>query len=612
MVLEGKSELSIPSLRGNPFDGRPIESSRVNEIVGRDELLSSWAELIRSGSPRMLLLIGDKGSGKTSVINAVSTTTSISTVCQYWPEDDQLIKVLHEISVSLEGFEISSTVHQISESLVNSLESKSGPLPVIALDFPSNVDMGEFLPRIMPIMQRLRAFIIVSLTPSQFSSLDSDILDIFDFPVHLNGLEKNKIQSLVDKRVMKKAKQRWLLSPKVLQLLYEKTLGNPRSLVNTLQNLVDEYRGVGAFGSLDKLLGWENQNNVNFEKEKEIIAESENIIISEEDNNYDHNEEILDEEDEKTQIQEIEILEKVSTENNDFTLINWSEDFEKIIENEDVPVPSNKSFEAENLNSEIENKFEDSWKEEEMPKVPSENSNKGNFGAFGAMIARSRELPVNDHNSEKTFHEEYIDASVDVAEENLMKNNNFSEDIKPTNELNILKNNDAYNDKLVVDTEGEVWTVDQENEQTLPSKPFLKDSIAPDEKFIEETIIDEPIFEQIIIEEPLIEPNIDNNDNDVDLKSNKTTIILSPKWDADNSFDLDYASQLSDTESIIISKAMEREISPSDSELQALLQVGRPRLSQIYNSLNKAGILSVRKKGRSRFFKISESAKSYF
>ena len=437
-------------------------------------------------------------------------------------------------------------------------------------------------------------------------------MDIFDFPVRLNGLETNNIQSLVDKRVMKKAKQRWLLSPKVLQLLYEKTLGNPRSLVNTLQNLVDEHRGVGAFGSLDKLIGWENQNNVNFEKEKEVIVESENIIISDEDNNYDHNGEILDEEDEKTQIQEIEILEKVSTDNNDFTLINWSEDFEKIMENEDNQVSPEKSFEAENLNSEVENKFEDSWKEEEISKDPSEKSNKGNFGAFGAMLARSRELPVNDHNSEKTFHEEYIVAGVDFVEENSMKNNALSEDIKPTNGLNNLKNNDIYNDKLVVDTEGEVWTVDQENEQTLPSNPFLKDSIAADEKIIEETIIDEPIFEQIIIEESLIEPNIDNDDNDVDLKSNKTKIILSPKWDADNSFDLDYASQLSDTEGIIISKAMEREISPSDSELQALLQVGRPRLSQIYNSLNKAGILSVRKKGRSRFFKISESAKSYF
>ena len=105
MVLEGKSELSIPSLRGNPFDGRPIESSRVDEIIGRDNLLSSWAELIRSGSPRMILLVGEKGSGKTSVINAVSTTTPTSIVCQYWPEENQLVKVLHECSM-IQIFEV--------------------------------------------------------------------------------------------------------------------------------------------------------------------------------------------------------------------------------------------------------------------------------------------------------------------------------------------------------------------------------------------------------------------------------------------------------------------------------------------------------------------------
>ncbi|MGB1495223.1 MAG: hypothetical protein ACPG8U_01855, partial [Candidatus Thalassarchaeaceae archaeon] len=282
MVLEGKYELSIPSLRGNPFDGRPIESSRVNEIVGRDNILSSWAELIRSGSPRMLLLVGEKGSGKTSVINAVSTTTPTSIVCQYWPEENQLIKVLHEISVSLVGFEIPSTVHQISELLIRSLESKSGPLPLIALDFPSNVNMSQFLPRIMPILQRLRAFVIVSLTPSQFSNLETDILDVFDSPVHLSGLEKSNIQSLVDKRVQKKAKQRWMLSEKILRLLYNNTSGNPRELINILQNLVDEHRGVGATGSLEKLLGWNHQDNIQKDnrKEEDIFIENDHIVTS--------------------------------------------------------------------------------------------------------------------------------------------------------------------------------------------------------------------------------------------------------------------------------------------------------------------------------------------
>ena len=54
--------------------------------------------------------------------------------------------------------------------------------------------------------------------------------------------------------------------------------------------------------------------------------------------------------------------------------------------------------------------------------------------------------------------------------------------------------------------------------------------------------------------------------------------------------------------------AEHREISPSDPEIQARLEVGRPRLSQLYNSLYKSGILSVRKKGRTRFFKLTENA----
>ena len=130
---------------------------------------------------------------------------------------------------------------------------------------------------------------------------------------------------------------------------------------------------------------------------------------------------------------------------------------------------------------------------------------------------------------------------------------------------------------------------------------------------LQESVLDQSIFETIT---PKNRPVLSNFNDEVEYAEEnspiESKITLSPKWDHDEPFNSEYASNLSDTEIIIISKAIEREISPSDSELQALLQVGRPRLSQIYNGLNKAGILSVRKKGRSRFFRISESAKSYF
>ncbi len=634
MVLEGKSELSIPSLRGNPFDGRPIESSRVDEIIGRDNLLSSWAELIRSGSPRMILLVGEKGSGKTSIINAVSTTTPTSIVCQYWPEENQLIKVLHEISVSLEGFEIPSTVHQISELLITSLESKSGPLPLIALDFPSNVNMNKFLPRIIPILQRLRAFVIVSLTPSQFSNLEIDILDVFDSPVHLNGLEKSNIQSLVDKRVRKKAKQRWLLSEKILSLLYDNTSGNPRELINILQNLVDEHRGVGAIGSLEKLLGWKYQDNI---QEEDILIEDNNIVTpdeinghsnlqemdektpvknkniatSDEINNHFNLQEIEEdkEENDKSYIQEVEVLEKISTENDDFTLINWSEGLEEI-EFEDETVET-----EEDKNSNLRDYSVNIWEEKEhISQEFSENPNKDDFGAFGGMISRSRETPKKYSELDEIVNEEYIDASINAVEENIVRDTLTFQEVKDNNKYYEQRKIDNYDDKLVFDTEGEVWTVDKKNEQTLPKKSYSDEGMSSQDSILQEPVFDESMFETINPDSRPIESNFNDEVEYVDEKSSliKPKIILSPKWDDDEPFNSEYASHLSDTEIIIVSKAIEREISPSDSELQALLQVGRPRLSQIYNGLNKAGILSVRKKGRSRFFRISESAKSYF
>ena len=634
MVLEGNSRLSIPSLRGNPFDGRPIEPSRVDEIVGRDNLLSSWAELIRSGSPRMILLVGEKGSGKTSVINAVSTTTPTSIVCQYWPEENQLIKVLHEISVSLEGFEIPSTVHQISELLIASLESKSGPLPLVALDFPSNVNMNKFLPRIVPILQRLRAFVIVSLTPSQFSNLEKDILHNFDSPVHLNDLDKSNIQSLIDKRVRKKAKQRWLLSEKILSLLYDYTSGNPRELINILQNLVDEHRGVGAIGSLEKLLRWKFQDGV---KEEDALIGDDNIdssyeinghlnlqeidektpvkgkntATSDEINNYFNLQEMEEdtEEKDKSYIEEVEVLEKISTENDDFTLINWSEDFEEI-EFGDETLET-----EEDKNSNLRDYSGNIWKEKvQISQEFSENPNKDDFGAFGGMISRSREMPKKYSELDEMYNEEYIDASIDAVEENIVSDTSISQEVKDINNYYEQRKIDNYDGKLVFDTEGEVWTVDKKNEQTLPKKSHSNEIMTSQDSILQETVFDQTIFETKTPENRLIESNFNDEVEYIDEKSSpiKSKIALSPKWDDDEPFNSEYASHLSDTEIIVVSKAIEREISPSDSELQALLQVGRPRLSQIYNGLNKAGILSVRKKGRSRFFRISESAKSYF
>jgi hypothetical protein len=74
--------------------------------------------------------------------------------------------------------------------------------------------------------------------------------------------------------------------------------------------------------------------------------------------------------------------------------------------------------------------------------------------------------------------------------------------------------------------------------------------------------------------------------------------------------DVNTLRNLSKVESIVVEVASERSFSPSDSRLQDRLDVKRPRLSQICNHLQRAGILEVRQEGRSRKFSLTNDARA--
>ena len=67
--------LGIPALRENPFHGRPLESGKSNLLVGREELSASWSRFLKQRNPRMVLLIGENGSGRTSLMRCLAEET---------------------------------------------------------------------------------------------------------------------------------------------------------------------------------------------------------------------------------------------------------------------------------------------------------------------------------------------------------------------------------------------------------------------------------------------------------------------------------------------------------------------------------------------------------
>ena len=147
----------------------------------------------------------------------------------------------------------------------------------------------------------------------------------------------------------------------------------------------------------------------------------------------------------------------------------------------------------------------------------------------------------------------------------------------------------SFEEKQVLFSEGELWTVDSDLEETLPE------------------ISSEPDFEpEEIIEEPEMVENIEDSPQITKLET--PFVVRGPAWESKEIVDQNHLGSMSDAERLVVSVASAREISPSDAEIQARLEVGRPRLSQIYNSLHKSGILAVRKEGRSRLFKLSDGA----
>ena len=114
-------------------------------------------------------------------------------------------------------------------------------------------------------------------------------------------------------------------------------------------------------------------------------------------------------------------------------------------------------------------------------------SNNVNFGAFGAMIARSRDLSENNNLLGKIFNEEYIDASAFEINDKSSQSKYPKLEENKINNIPIKKENyNLHVDKLVADTQGEVWTVDQENEKSLPINPLSKKIINTSENISEQ------------------------------------------------------------------------------------------------------------------------------
>ena len=582
MIAEAVSLLDLPPLRGNPFELRPIESARAQDIVGRDSLMTRLREHIISESPRMVLLVGEGGSGRTSLVNALSSQVSKKFIGYIWFQDEPVNSVITEIAVHFAGYDVPPSTGQMCERLIDTLEQGSGPLPLIALDYPSNAPMNDFLARMTPLLQRLRALVLVTLTPAQFSSLDDEVLEAFDPPEHLEGLSEGQIQSLANNLVRRKARERWIINPTLLAAIHDNTGGNPREVVRKCRELVDERRGVGSEGTLERLVGWQRiVQEEEGDSDDAPAPEPESVPVGEptdgdEDWDVEPNDLWEDEPEPESESQSDEF--------------DWDEEIpepDEIWDDEPGPEPTPSEENQETLDSFL-------FTEEGAEPVVQPRRVGGLSGLADRSQRTSAAMPEGPDETPITVAENrpQLTPAPIKPPPRPVPEPAFVTDARPDTTV------PPTHDEPVMAAEGALWTVDPSLGSSLPDLDAeLKTS--PEPVFdIEHAPVPPAAAPEPVFEEP--EP--------ASPSPPMIPISLGPAWDVDEPLNRARAATVSDTERTVLAAAQEREVSPSDPELQALLEVGRTRLSQIFNGLRKAGLLSVRKQGRTRLFKLSRAA----
>ena len=588
MISEAVSMLDLPPLRGNPFDHRPIEPSRAQDLVGRDSLMIRLREYIISESPRNILLVGESGSGRTSMVNALSSQVRNKFVSQFWPETDPVNSILNELSVHFAGYETPRTTSRMCETLVEILDKETGPLPLIALDYPTSTPLNELLTRITPLLQRLRALVIVTATPLQLKSLDESVAEAYDIE-QLDDFSKQDVQKLADNLIRRKARERWIINTQLMGAMMERTGGHPRDVVKLCRDLLDERRGNGSEGTLERLMSWSGR-----------IDDVPEVSF-----------EIKNEPEESVQVSEIAEIEKFREEDREFVEDSdeWDVEpddmWEDEIEPENEPVWDETIPEIEEVRPEQEPPEPPNPPEEgqgtldsyvEIIDATEEQSRTPVTGAFGGLLNRTvitgDEMPKEPDGKPVTVANPEPKPFVPSTSTTVVQDQNPSFQSQAIPDTSITPAEEVS----VMSDEGSLWTADpslgtvpEVSEQTVPEKTLFDLDQTPE--FVE----NEPEPEMPIA--PLTPPVIPQNH-----------VQFGPTWEPDEPFDRSRFTYISDNERTILEAASGREVSPSDAELQAVLEVGRTRLSQIFNGLRRAGLLSVRKQGRTRLFKLSDIA----
>nr|AIE93370.1 hypothetical protein [uncultured marine group II/III euryarchaeote AD1000_34_D01] len=687
-------------------------------MVGRNDVFSALGNSIRFFSPKVVALVGERGSGRTSVVESLGGITN-QTHTVFWPTSEVVPTILNQLYCDLMGdFETPPILSALIHTLQEELGGRSDLLPLIVIDAPyvHGPELSDVVSSLMPVLTKLRALTVITMTPGQLAAFPEELLAEMDVTEPLSHLDRGQMAELIGKRVHKASRSAWTAPGPLLDMVMKQTSGHVGRAMRLLRDLVDHSRGMPVT----------NQRNLDLS-----VTYSERGRTKVDDGTFQRVSEAA------PPILETEIdLSESGTVNDTESDINFSTDERKSkggaatsTENEGLPLTDRPSNDGVTKEDSIE----------------SPASESGSLFPSLAQAAEDWGEPTNLSEAEsttpETLHEQEGEAGSPVDDLEEEDEDEWPEDWdeEPKTEFKPQSSggNPApdYPDSSFTTSDSAAADSEHTSTDSKPEFPLPRDEaggaeileMAPgtapprtagrfgglrdrnrDAKLTQPAVRTQPVRKAPKTQGPhkaqpatgqsaprkgrrveTDDPHVDlwvaegaespfdetngagsnqpihsGNQPSSDLSDRASHLSTPPAPGSSqpseiapteagsneieptntapddyepepfepapeevrnalshirrprpiqhaSGLDINQLMSLGDSEMTILEQAIEREISPSDEYLQTELAVGRPRLSQLFNGMSKYGILTARKQGRTRLFRISAQAKDH-
>jgi len=205
----------------------------------------------------MVILKGERGSGRTSFIHALASQTEKHHSFTLFPEANQVSRILDETYSMLVGFERPAHTTAMIDQMVNAVSGFQGPLQLLSYDFPSapGPQLCSVLQGMTPALKRLKAMVIISLTPEQEQAFSEDLLNEFDSIIELEPMLEEGVREVIEKRVSSVSRKSWTPQSSFIESIREQSGGHVGRLMRKMRDFVDEARMNGS--QVDSVSEWQ-------------------------------------------------------------------------------------------------------------------------------------------------------------------------------------------------------------------------------------------------------------------------------------------------------------------------------------------------------------------